>query len=61
MSSPAIHRHLQRPRQSRTPRRSIDARHAHYEALKAEINSNMSLTQAEYIQAMRDAKRLAGV
>lgn len=61
MSSPNIHRRLQRPRQSHTPRRSIDARHAHYEALKAGINSNTLLTQAEYVQAMRDAKRLAGV
>lgn len=60
MSSPSTHRHLQRPRQSRTPRRSLDSRYERYEILKRQLTASVR-TPAEYDAAVREAARRAGV
>lgn len=56
MSSPSI----QRPRQSRTPRRSLDSRYERYEMLKRQLTASVR-TPAEYDAAVREAARRAGV
>lgn len=60
MSSPSVHRHLQRPRQPRTPRRSLDSRYERYEMLKRQLTASVR-TPAEYDAAVREAARRAGV
>lgn len=60
MSSPAIHRHLHRPRQPRTQRRSLDSRYVQYEMFKQQLTAT-ARTPAEYDAAVREAARRAGV
>ena len=61
MNSPTFTRNQKRPRQSRRRSRPFDFCLRHYELLKAGILSNTSLTQAQFDEAMRDARRIAGV